>query len=105
MSEISRNGDCVTVMVADNMVDPHINPLKEELRKVYEEGAKRIIIDMSGVEAIDSIGLRLLVATHNSLQKHSAKLELINPAAEIHNMLHTMRLDQEFTMRGPDEKP
>lgn len=96
MSQITKDGDCVTLKPNVNIVAENRDSLRDELRKVYEEGANRIIIDLELVESIDSIGLGLFASVHNSLRKRGAKLELINAGEIIWDMFLSLQLDQHF---------
>ena len=53
-------------------------------------------MDLDGVELIDSIGMGLLIAAHNSLMKNGGKLKVVNPSEDILRLLRTMRLDKHF---------
>ncbi len=104
MNELTKNGTCVTVKVGPSINAKNSKELKETLRQVFEEGAERIVIDMSDTEIIDSIGLGLLAATHNSLKTRDSKLELINVRAEVFKVINLMRLDKYFLISSA-EKP
>lgn len=103
MSDLTKDGACITVKVGPSINAENSKELKEKLRQVFEEGAERIIIDMSETEIIDSIGLGLLAATHNSLKTRNSKLELINVRAEIFNVINLMRLDKYFVISTVEE--
>jgi len=71
---------------------------KETLRKAAADHPGGLTIDMTGVEMVDSVGLGLLVAAHNSLAKQSGKLTLINVSRDILSLLRAMRLDKHFVV-------
>lgn len=96
---VTENQDgAVTIKPGKDIVASSIEELKTEVRTVYEGGAKRIIMDLEGVNVIDSIGLGLLAETHNSLTKRDSKLELINASENVCNVLNVMRLDRHFSI-------
>lgn len=47
----------------------------------------RMVVDMSGVEFIASIGIRLLTVSAKSLSKHKGKMVILNPTVEIQRVL------------------
>ncbi len=96
MAKILKEGTTVTIKPGQDITAQTTDDLRTEMRKIYEEGASRIIIDLTGVGTIDSIGLGLFAAIHNSLQKRDSKLELINADDNICSVLNLMRLDQHF---------
>ncbi|MBU1040595.1 MAG: ATP-binding protein [Proteobacteria bacterium] len=72
----------------------------EELRSLFKqhvnEGARNLELDFSKVGSIDSVGIGLLVATHNSLVKTGGKLSLCNVSQDICQLFTLMRLDKHF---------
>jgi len=72
--------------------------LRELFRQRIQEGARRIVLDFSRVESIDSVGIGLLVATHNSLAKLGGALVLVAVPRDIHQLLTLMRLDKHFSI-------
>lgn len=48
---------------------------------------KPALIDLSGVEFIASLGLRLLLSSAKGLKRHGAKLVLLNPQPSVENVL------------------
>jgi anti-sigma B factor antagonist len=47
----------------------------------------RVVVDLSEVDFLASIGIRLLKLTAKSLAKRSGKMVLINPIPEVQNVL------------------
>ena len=57
-----------------------------------------LVIDLSRVELIDSVGIGLLIAAHNSLSKTGERLVLENINPDLAGLLRTMRLDKHFVI-------
>jgi len=54
----------------------------------YCAGEKpRVIVDMSGVDFLASIGIRLLVTNAKSLRSRNGKMVLLNPTPDVMNVL------------------
>ena len=54
----------------------------------YCSGDKvRMIVDLSGVDFLASIGIRLLVLTAKSIATRGGKMVLLNPIPDVHNVL------------------
>jgi anti-anti-sigma factor len=47
----------------------------------------RVIVDMSGVDFLASIGIRILVMNAKSLASRNGKMVILNPVAETQNVL------------------
>lgn len=96
MSEITHDGTVYTIKPGMDIVASMVPDFKTELKDTINEGASRLIIDLSGVEMLDSMGIGVLIAAHNSLKKMSGTLEVIQPSKDILNLLKNMRLDKHF---------
>ncbi len=59
---------------------------KQLLDYCYGENL-RMIVDMSGVDLLASIGIRLLTVSAKSLSKRRGKMVILNPTAEIQHIL------------------
>ncbi len=54
----------------------------------YCAGEKpRVIVDLSGVDFLASIGIRLLVTNAKSLKTRNGKMVLLNPTTDVMNVL------------------
>jgi anti-sigma B factor antagonist len=47
---------------------------------------------------VDSVGIGVIIATHNSLNKVGGKLKVTNITKDIYTLFTTMRLDRHFTV-------
>jgi anti-anti-sigma factor len=72
--------------------------LRARLRELMREHPGPLVMDLSRVELIDSVGIGLLIATHNSLAKSGHRLALENVNADLAGLLRTMRLDKHFSI-------
>ena len=99
MSEIAKDGDRTIVKPGQDIVASVVPELREELRSLVEEGPKELVIDLSGVEMVDSVGIGVFIATHNSMSKSGGKFMVTNLSKDIYNLFKTMRLDQHFEVR------
>jgi len=98
MSEITKDGTTVIVKPGVDVVASMVEKLKKDLKQVHDDGATAITIDLSGTNMMDSMGIGLLIATHNSLKKNNGQLAIINASADILKLLKNMRLDQHFNI-------
>ena len=87
-----ENGSA-TVLLNGDMVANMTQEIKEDLLKLIKDGIKDLIVDFDQVEMIDSLGIGVLVGTHNSLKKDNGTLKLINVTPDIYHLFITMRLN------------
>jgi anti-anti-sigma factor len=72
--------------------------LDEELVRAEESNAKRIILDLSGLNFIDSTGLKtVLLAQHRSNQD-SGRLRVVRGTGEVARLLELTAIDQSLEL-------
>ena len=76
--------------------------LRETVRNFLEHGHNRILLNLEGVDFIDSAGLGELVRSHASIRSRGGQLKLVNPSASVHHLLRITKLDRVFDI-VPDE--
>ncbi len=94
-SEISQDNGKTVVKPDQDIVSSVVESLRSELQQAVRESAQ-VALDLEQVEMVDSMGLGLLIATHNSLQESGAALEIRNVNQDILSLFKTMRLDHHF---------
>jgi len=70
------------------------------LKNLIAEGVRDLVIDMVNTRVIDSTGIGLLVATHNSLLRLNGKMAIINVSQDLLELLTAFRLDKHFSISG-----
>jgi len=93
-----------TTKLKKDMVASEAENIKKDLLKIVKQGIKELTIDFAVIEAIDSVGLGVLIATHNSLESVGGKLKIKNVSDNILRIFKTMRLDQHFEIIIPDSQ-
>lgn len=52
-----------------------------------------VVIDMAGVEFVDSSGLRVLIEAHQTAQGNDRRLQLSNPSSAVSRLLEISGID------------
>ncbi|WP_158269742.1 ATP-binding protein [Desulfonatronum sp. SC1] len=99
MLQIHQDGSKIVAKATENMVGSKTDELRMEFTKLVQNDRIDLTIDLSAVDMVDSMGMGLLVATHNSLKARQGSLSLINVKPDIYNVLVVMRLDKHFTIQ------
>jgi anti-sigma B factor antagonist len=76
--------------------------LRDMVQDFLRRGNDRIVLDLNDVDFIDSAGLGELVRSHASVRAHGGQLKLVNPSANVWDLLKITKLDQVFDI-PPDE--
>jgi len=84
---------------AGDIVASVTDDLRTRLKDIMAEHPGPLVIDLARVELIDSVGIGLLIAAHNTLAKTGGRLALTNVNADLASLLRTMRLDKHFSIQ------
>jgi len=81
-----------------------IGDLRDAVRNLIAEGKKKIILNLGGVDYIDSSGVGELVGSFTTVRNAGGELKLLNLTQKVHDVLHVTKLytvfdikDDEFT--------
>ena len=78
--------------------------LRAEIRKLVEQGKKKIVLNLEGVDYLDSAGVGELVGSYTTAKNAGGEIKLANLTPKVHDILHVTKLytvfdikDDEFT--------
>lgn len=100
MSEIVTNEDQTTVKPGEDVVASMAEGFKSELLSAITSSHNNLTIDLDGVSMVDSVGIGVIIAAHNSLTQSDRHLKVINVAQDIVGLFSTMRLNRRFTVEA-----
>jgi anti-sigma B factor antagonist len=78
--------------------------LRQRLKDVVESGQKQIVLDLSGVDYIDSAGLGTLVAGAASVRRAGGELKLANLTERVRGLMQITHLSTLFDVYDSLEK-
>jgi len=88
------------VALRGDLTSASVPPLRAALRSELEGGAAEVVFDLTQTQMLDSTGIGLLVATHNSLAPRQGKLRVIGVSDDIVHLLQSMRLVTRLNVSG-----
>ena len=100
MSEIVNQGDQTIIKPGTDVVASMAEDFKGELLSVINESSAEVVIDLDGVSMVDSVGIGVIIAAHNTLNQSDRKLKVINVTKDVYGLFTTMRLNRRFTVEG-----
>ncbi|HCY86706.1 MAG TPA: anti-sigma factor antagonist [Desulfobacteraceae bacterium] len=100
MSEILQDGDLTIIKPGVDVVASMAESFKGELLSAINSSQGTVVIDLAGVEMVDSVGIGVIIASHNTLNQAGRKLKVINVTKDIFGLFTTMRLNRRFTVEG-----
>jgi len=73
--------------------------VRDTVRDLLSKGMKRILLNLGGVNYIDSSGVGELVKTHTTIQNKGGELKLANLNQRVHDLLQITRLSAVFDIQ------
>ncbi len=94
-----------TVVCATGRLNfPDVDRLRQQFTSLVDSGAVRIAVDLSGVEAIDSAGIGVLISGLKAARNVGGDLRLVAPSKVVIDVLEMMNLDRLLTMHASPEE-
>ncbi len=75
-------------------VDHGAEALSRTVRDLVAQGRTAVVLDVHGVDVIDSLGIEALVASHVSVKRRGGRLALAGPSPRLCHLLDITRLSQ-----------
>ena len=70
--------------------------LKETVRRLFDKGSRKIVLNLDGVSYMDSAGIGELVACQKRALEKKGQLKLLNPSGKVYDLLQLTKLDEVF---------
>jgi len=88
------SGAAIILDVDGRMTIETVNdrPLTIKVRRLLQEGQKRILVNLKGVPYLDTSGLCDIVEGYVTVKRQGGALKLLHPAAHVRTVLATTRL-------------
>ena len=93
-----ETGETVIRLEGEDIVAATVPRLREAMHGLLGQGERAIVLDLASVQMVDSSGLGLLIAAHNSLRRAGGQLAVIHVSGEIMDLFTTMRIHQHFSV-------
>lgn len=86
--------------IEKDLVSIHSAELRENLRDLISQGTRSVVLDFKLVRMVDSSGLGMIIAAHNSMKKLDGELAVVGCSVEILELFHSMRIHQHIRVEG-----
>lgn len=97
----SRNENGWAVLQVRGEVDLYTSPqLRDGITELLDQGANRIVIDLSGIEFMDSTGLGVLVVGLKRAKERDGEFALVCREGSVQKILSITGLDRVFSIHG-----
>lgn len=100
-----REGDRVTVALLGEVDVLQVGALRRLLNDALIDGCRLLVVDLSGVTFMDSVGLGVLVATWKRARVLRADMIVWRPSPPVATVLSLTALDRVLRVDVRDEHP
>jgi anti-anti-sigma factor len=97
---IDVRGERAVATIDGDLTATNAGQWRTALGDAARNGVRHLVIDLSAAAIVDSAGIGLLLAAHNSLRKNGGQIEITNASADIVGLFQAMRLDKHFSVNG-----
>src|SRR5262245_32371743 len=70
--------------------------LRDKVRSVVQEGARRVLVNMAGISYVDSAGLGELIAAYTTTKRQGGTLKLLSTTKRLTDLLVITKLATVF---------
>jgi len=92
----ARDGDAHVLRLSGELDLASYDVVNDELRRVEATDASRIVIDLSGLTFLDSVGIRLLVEADARSRSNGSRLQLIPGGDLVQRILQLCGLEESL---------
>lgn len=96
LSDREQDGIVILEPKGKIMGGPDATLLHDKLHEIIEAGKKRVVIDLSQVDWMNSTGLGILISTLTTLRNNDGELKLANVTEKIQSLLVITKLAPVF---------
>jgi len=89
------------VVVAGELSLAEAPILERHLAEVLAKASSAIVVDLAGVDFIDSTGLSVLVRAQQQATERGIEFGVQNPGAQAHRLLSLTGLEERLTIADP----
>ncbi len=92
-----QQGSVTVIEVEGNLMGgPDASSLNTKLHELVESGRKNVVIDLAGVDFMNSSGLGLLIGGATTMKNAGGGLKIANASAKIMSLLKMTKLTTVF---------
>jgi anti-sigma B factor antagonist len=94
--DVESRGEATVVAVRGSAGMQDADRLRSALEELAEKKVPVIVLDLSGMDFICSLGLGAIINGHLKSRHHKGQIRLVNPQKPIRDLLETTRLTRLF---------
>lgn len=96
--DVTERDGCAVLAVAGEVDVATVPRLREQLHGLVAQGSNRIIVDLDGVDFLDSTGLGVLVGALKRVRSNDGELSLVCTQPRIRKVFEVTGLTKVFSL-------
>ena len=97
-------GITIIELVGSVLGGPDATALNETLHKLVERGKKKVLLDLSGVQTMNSSGLSMLIGALQTVRNAGGELKIASASEKIESLLVITKLTTVFELHPTIKK-
>lgn len=98
-SSTTQQGNVTVITLEGNLMGgPDASTLNSTLHQLLGEGTRRVVLDLSGVQFINSSGLGLLIGGVNAMRSAGGSLKVAGASEKVRTLIKITKLEQIFEL-------
>ena len=98
------HGDTSLIAIAGEFHADDVDPYRRCLADRFESGVRNIVLDMTGLESIDSAAMEMLLWTSEEAVERSGRMKLVGAGGTVAEILRVTRLSRRFDLSATVEE-
>lgn len=94
--DVTRRGDAAVVKVSGSVSLGDSEQLRERLEALAAEQVALIVLELSEMDFISSMGLGAIISGHLKCRHHHGQIKLVRPTRPVRELLEMTRLTKLF---------
>lgn len=100
---VQRRGAATVVKLAGSANMVVSSALRDQLVGLVDEHTSQLVLDLTELEFINSVGLGAIIAAHLRCRRHNGVVKVVGPRPAIHDLLSVTRLTHLFPVHASVE--
>lgn len=96
--DVEDRGQAIVVRIVGSAGMNEAEAMRRELVRLANRQIPVIVLDLSDLEFISSLGLGAIIAGHLKSRHHNGQIKLVNPRPAVMKLLETTRLTKLFAI-------
>lgn len=89
----------VLITPEEPLVGDHAENYERRIKELFTAGCRHLVLDLRGIDRIDSTGVRALVRSHTTARRLGATFTIVGPNPRVREVLRLARLESIFQIR------